>query len=90
MEDSNAREDIVRLSAQIRAIREVVARLLANESEKTGDPKANFENYTNAIDARLHSMPSHDSAISFQELVRKEVDWIVGAAQQIVLASKGR
>ncbi len=88
MKDKDARNDLVRLSAQIRALREVVARLLANESERTGDPKANFENYTTAIDARLYSMPSHDSAIPFQELVRQEVDWIVGAAQKIVSEAK--
>jgi hypothetical protein len=86
MEDTDARDQLALLSARVLAIRDVVARLVAYEANRWPDPNKLLRDFSEAVDARLHSLPPNDdnSMMTLHETIRREVDWIVEAAQSVL------
>ena len=90
MEDENLLEKFSELSARLRGIRDVVAQLVAYESQRQDDQEVFFKSISDATNFHLYAAekktgkePS-EKIVAFQESVRAEVDWIVGEAQRMV------
>lgn len=77
---------------RVLAISEVVARLMAYEAQRLGNPHDLLVDFSNAIDERLYQKSVEhqqtDGSIALHEAMRDEVDRIVGKARVIIEASK--
>ena len=85
MEDKDARETIALLMARVLAIRDVVARLVAYEAKRWPDPAKLLQDFSEATEIRIHHVTGgrdiSPQTLALQEAIRREVDWIVGAAR---------
>lgn len=88
------RAEIVRLQeerrnqkAQILAIRDVVARLVAYEAYRAPDPEGIYQDVSHASDYRIDRLGAgrdlSQDDLKFQEEWRRTVDWIVAAARKM-------
>jgi hypothetical protein len=92
MPDDETKETLSLIGTRLMAVRHVVARLLAYEANRSGDAKAIFDNVTDTVDELLSRVmedrPPGHADLEAQEQFRREVDWIVAAAQQMAADDK--
>ncbi len=85
MSDAILREEFLKLSVQVQALRDVVARLLAYEVARSPNPAKVCADFSDSADSRIHEMTKRGEptlpVLAIQELFRDEVDWIVDAAR---------
>lgn len=78
-------DEMMTLQAEILAIRDVVARLVAFEAMRWPEPSKIFENFSSATDLHLiqtqHGQAPGRGAMTAQEEIRRTVDWIVSSAR---------
>jgi hypothetical protein len=91
MEDEEARKKIAELAYRVLAQRDVVARLLAYETARWPNQTQLLEDFSSAPLKRLRTLdkgrePSA-SAIWGEEIMQREIDWIVAAAR--MMAAEG-
>jgi hypothetical protein len=86
--DEKTREQFILLTLQTLAVRDVVARLLAYEAARREDPMALLRDFSEATDERIHheaqGLDLGPKTIEAQEILRKEVDWMVNAARVMI------
>ena len=86
MEDQEIAAKMITIRAQTLAIRDVVARLLTYEALRWGDPADALRDISETTDIHIATMSRTD--VEFEEVIRKEVDWIVSAARMMVTRRK--
>lgn len=86
MQDEDAREQILKLLARTTAIRNLLARMLANEARRSGaEPQALLRWYSELGDLKGAQAEEHNpELIEITEGVRAETDWILAEAQAIL------
>ena len=89
MEDTEARAIIKTLTLRVLAMRDVVARLLAYEARRHGDPAELLRDFSEATESRIAQVSSRKPSLASEEGIRKEIDWIVAAAQKMLPDDKG-
>jgi hypothetical protein len=85
MED-DVREQLALLTARVLGMRDVVARLLAYEADRSPEPIQLLQHFAEATAERTQDViaGATEGAMLAQETIQKEVDWIVAAAQQMI------
>jgi hypothetical protein len=87
-------EHWTRLTVRILAIRDIVSRLVAYESRRHANPRLFFEEISQSTERRIQTAtgaePDDPTVFEFQESLQREVDSIVGEAQQIATAGPAK
>lgn len=73
------------LQAQVLAIRDVVARLVAYEASRHENPDDLLRDVSEAGDARIdRDTPPNESQMRMREIMRAQIDWMVAAARGLI------
>jgi hypothetical protein len=90
MEDKELRDKIAILTARMLGVRDVVARLVAYQALNHSDPQEMLKHFSDATDSRIFSVSKKmniqesPAILAMQEETRKQVDWIVAAAGEML------
>jgi hypothetical protein len=84
-DDPQLRDHILLLTARTVAMRDILARILAHEAQRSDDPDAVLRHYSEAGDARIeHAEKRSPSTFEISEAIRVQTDWILAAAKVIL------
>ena len=88
MDDEQIIERFAILTARVLTLRDITARLLAHEAQRSSDPDKYLQDISDAMDARLYDFAqaaatgTTELSLTMQETTRKDLDWIVLSARQ--------